>query len=454
MASKGNEWAPHSWRHKQIKQQPTYDDAAAYKRVLQHIKVYPPLVYAGEVEELKQRLAATARGEMILLQGGDCAERFADCNQGSITRKLKIMLQMSLVLSYGARRPVLRIGRIAGQYAKPRSSDTEIVGGVELPSYRGDAVNSFEATPEARRPDPERLRLGYTYAAMTLNYIRALTRGGFADLHNADHWNLDFVSNPDVRQEYQETVQNVLDVISFMESLGSREDKLGWVDFYTSHEGLHLALEECHTQYVPMYDAYYNLGAHMLWIGDRTRDLDGAHVEYFRGIANPIGIKVGPSADPRDIVQLMNTLNPKNAWGRLVLITRFGKGQVAKYLPGFIAAVKEAGLKAVWTVDPMHGNVIKTDGGIKTRDFNDILSELKDSFRIHNELDNYLGGVHFELTGDDVTECIGGSMGLAADDLASNYQSHCDPRLNYSQSLEMALLMASVLREQWPRNSH
>ncbi len=438
-----SEWSPSSWRSLPAKHQPSYADSVRLERILSEITTYPPLVFSGEVDALKAKLAKTARGDFFLLQGGDCAERFEDCQSAPIMRKLKIMLQMSVILSYGARKPVLRVGRIAGQYAKPRSNDTEVVKGETIPIYRGDAVNSIEPTALARAADPERLKQCYVHSAMTLNYIRALTRGGFADLHNADQWNLDFVSELKHRNHYQAMVEQILNAIAFMESLGTREDRLGWIDFYTSHEGLLLNYEEAQTRFVG--DGYYNLGAHMLWIGDRTRA--GAHLEYFRGIQNPVGIKVGPSADPRGIIELIKTLNPTNQPGRIVLISRFGKSQAARMLPGFIEGVRAAGLEVVWSVDPMHGNGQTTSDGIKTRNFDEILGEIRDSFAAHAKLGSTLGGVHFELTGDDVTECIGGASGLNAADLKTNYQTYCDPRLNYNQSLEMAFLISSMLND-------
>jgi 3-deoxy-7-phosphoheptulonate synthase len=442
-----NNWSPGTWKSFPANQQPKYEDEKSLKSVLDTLKSYPPLVFAGEVEALKAQLTSCSRGENFILQGGDCAERFLDCNENTITAKLKILLQMSVVLCYGARKPIVRIGRIAGQYGKPRSSDTEIVDGVEIPVYRGDNVNSFVANSDARKPNPERLLKGYHMSSMTLNYVRALTKGGFADLHHPENWDLSFVESGSQNNRYREIVKDIQNAISFMESLGSHDRSLDTVEFYTSHEGLLLGFEESMTRYVPEYDAYYNLGAHMLWIGDRTRQLDGAHVEYFRGVANPVGIKVGPKSTPEEICELVRVLNPDNKEGKIVLISRFGYKEVSQKLPKYIQAIKENGLNVVWSSDPMHGNGNKTDSGIKTRNFEHILSEIEESFKIHEEQGSYLGGVHFELTGENVTECLGGAEGLTEKDLSLNYGTYCDPRLNNSQSLEMAFLISSLLNK-------
>ena len=445
MQSHAEHWTLDSWRRLPIMQQPQYDNPALLDEVLGEVRKLPPLVFVGEVDRLKQQLAAAGRGEYFVLQGGDCAERFQDCNKEAITSKLKILLQMSVVLCYGLRKPVVRIGRIAGQYAKPRSQDTEIVDGQEIPVYRGDIVNSFEANLEARRPDPKRIKRAYLLAAATLNYVRALTKGGFADLHQPQNWDLSFVNKVPQRTDYERIVSNIRDAIVFMEALGNREESLRSVEFYTSHEGLLLPLEAALTQFIPEQNAWYNLGAHMLWIGDRTRQLDGAHIEYFRGIANPIGLKVGPTSDPKEILEICQTLNPKQEEGKITLISRYGQGKVKQHLPGLIQAVKATGIPVVWSVDPMHGNGIKTQGGTKTRDFGAILGEVEESFEVHKQLNNPLGGIHFELTGQDVSECIGGAAGITPDQLDRNYETYCDPRLNYSQSLEMAFLISRML---------
>ena len=442
---KHQEWSVDSWKKFPAKQQPNYPDEGQLDEILSKVGAYPPLVFSGEIESLKSQLAEASEGRRFLLQGGDCAERFVDCNTESITRKLKIILQMSVVLCYGARKPVIRVGRIAGQFAKPRSNDQETVDGQEIPVFRGDNINSFDPDPEARKPDPQRLLKSYHTSALTLNYIRALTKGGFADLHHPHNWDVDFISNGDKNPKYLEIVDNIQSAITFMESLGTREQNLKGVEFYTSHEGLMLPYEEAQTKYDPIQGGYYNLGAHFLWIGDRTRQLDGAHVEYFRGIQNPIGLKVGPSASPPDILALVKALNPHNEPGRITLISRFGEGTVANHLPDFIEAMQSDNQKVLWSVDPMHGNAIKTKNNIKTRDFNAILSEIKESAAVHRQAGSHLGGVHFELTGDDVTECIGGAANITREQLSQNYQSYCDPRLNYSQSLEMAFLLSSIL---------
>lgn len=442
----GETWSPASWRTRPIKQQPTYEDAKALMEVLRAIRSYPPLVFVGEIEKLKRQLAEAAAGRRFVLQGGDCAERFQDCTPEAITSKLKILLQMSVVLSYGARRPIVRIGRIAGQYAKPRSNDFETVDGQTLPVFRGDNINSFEPDPVLRQPDPRRLLTGYHTASMTLNYVRAMITGGFADLHHPENWNLGFFGKTAQKQRYEGVVANILDAVAFMQSFGGlREEMLGTVDFFTSHEGLLLGFEEAMTR--ELRGRYYNLGAHMLWIGDRTRDLDGAHIEYFRGIANPIGIKWGPGADPDLMVKLLQRLNPDNEPGRITIITRFGAGKIASCLPSAIEAVARAGLEVLWSSDPMHGNAIKTKNDIKTRDFDAILVELRQAFEIHARFGSRLGGVHFELTGDDVTECTGGAEGIREEDLVRQYETFCDPRLNYNQSLEMAFLISSILRD-------
>ena len=444
-----DDWTPSSWRARPIRQQPNYQDPQALDEVLRTIRSYPPLVFVGEVENLKRQLADAAAGRRFLLQGGDCAERFQDCTPESITSKIKLLLQMSVVLCYGARQPVVRVGRIAGQYAKPRSSDTEVVDGVEMPVFRGDNINSFVPDPIGRIPDPQRLLTSYHTASMTLNYVRAMITGGFADLHHPENWNLSFVPKSAHRDRYGQIVANIQDAVAFMDSLGGiREDRLGTIDFFTSHEGLLLNFEEAMTRHIQARGRYYNLGAHMLWIGDRTRELTGAHIEYFRGIANPIGIKWGPGASLPEMVNLIQTLNPANEPGRITLITRFGHDKVEAHLGAAVEAVRGAGLSVLWSADPMHGNVIKTKNGVKTRDFGSILAELKKSFAIHKSLGSRLGGVHFELTGEDVTECTGGAEGIGEDDLVRQYETFCDPRLNYSQSLEMAFVISTILQQQ------
>ena len=432
-------WSPSSWRNYPASQQPAYPQPERLEEALAQLRTYPPLVYTGEVEYLKRLLAEAAQGKRFVLQGGDCAERFRDCTNPAIVSKLKILLQMSLVLIYGLRKPVVRIGRIAGQFAKPRSAEFETVAGQTLPVYRGDLINSFEPEAATRVPEPRRLLQSYYHSSLTMNYVRALIEGGFADLHHPEHWNLEFISASEHRRDYVQLVERLTDAIHFMESLGGvRDSVLGKVNFFTSHEGLLLCYEEALTRHVLAGDKYYNLGAHTLWLGDRTRSLNGAHVEYFRGLANPIGIKIGPSCTPEELLELLQVLNPLNEWGRITLITRLGQRRLAQLLPPLIQAVQKRGAHVLWSCDPMHGNTTITESGVKTRDFDEVLSELRLCFAVHRAHGSWLGGVHFELTGENVTECTGGAQKIAEKDLATNYETYCDPRLNYAQSLEMA----------------
>jgi 3-deoxy-7-phosphoheptulonate synthase len=407
----------------------------------------PPLVTAWEIVALKQQLAEAAEGKRFLLQGGDCAERFADCDAAAITSKLKILLQMSLVLIQGSKKPVIRVGRFAGQYAKPRSEEMETRGSVTLPSYRGDLVNRPEFTEEARRPDPQLLIKGYGRAALTLNFIRALVKGGFADLHHPEYWDLDWVRHSPLAAEYRRMVEGIAESMQFMESvMGARVGELGWVDFYTSHEGLHLTYEEAQTHRAPHREGWFNLSTHFPWIGMRTADPEGAHVEYFRGIENPIAVKVGGGMKRETVQGLLEALHPGNEPGRLTFIHRFGRSRIAGCLPGLIDAVRGSGKKVLWVCDPMHGNTQMTRGGLKTRSFEDVLGELEQAFEIHAACGSTLGGVHIELTGDNVTECTGGARGLGEEDLARAYRTEVDPRLNYEQALEMAMLIARRMR--------
>lgn len=438
-------WKPDSWRKYTAMQQPQYRDAERLESILRQIAGYPPLVSPGEVENLKKQVAEAGKGKSFILQGGDCAERFIDCSQTSISDKIKILLQMSVILTYGARRPVVRLGRIAGQYAKPRSSDFEEFGGKKMPAYRGDSVNAFEPSTRLREPDPDRLLQAYYHSVATLNYIRAMIKGGFADLHHPHNWDLEGFRGTPQWARYHEMTGGILDAINFMESFGGvRGESLGSVDFFTSHEGLLLGYEEALTRYDQGTGRFYNLGAHFLWIGERTRDLEGAHVEYFKGLANPIGIKVGPAVAPDELNRLIEILNPHGEEGRLTLITRMGSENIENALPPLLGAVDALGIPVTWSCDPMHGNIIKS-GERKTRDFTEIMKELRLADEIHAAKGTILGGVHFELTGDNVTECIGGAVELTGEDLDENYQSYCDPRLNYSQSLEMAFLITEFL---------
>ena len=442
------QWSTGSWRNLPVSQQPEYNDREHLRRVLEQMAGYPPLVFKGEVEKLKSQIYDASLGKKFILHGGDCAERFIDCNEAAITNKIKIILQMSVILTYGARRPVTRIGRIAGQYSKPRSNSTEVVNKQRMPIYRGDSVNDYEPDPEKRRPDPERLLQAYFLSVATLNYIRAMIAGGFADLHNPYSWNLHSIEKTHEWKRYRETVEGILDAVNFMESFGGlNRDSLGSIDFFISHEGLLLEYEEALTRRDPDSGKYYNLGTHMLWLGERTRSIKEAHVEYFRGIANPIGVKIGPTIDPHELTDLIAFLNPENEEGRITLITRMGSSNIEDSLPKLVKTVKQSGMNVTWSCDPMHGNMYHSANNRKTRNFDDILSELSSSFRILTSQNISLGGVHFELTGDNVTECIGGATDIRDEDLHKNYQSYCDPRLNYNQSLEMAFLISELLND-------
>ncbi|MCY3968703.1 MAG: 3-deoxy-7-phosphoheptulonate synthase class II [Acidobacteria bacterium] len=436
-------WKPDSWKGADVRQQPTYGDPAAVDSVAARLAILPPLVTSWEVETLRSQLASAARGERFVLQGGDCAESFAECTSDSITAKLKILLQMSLVLTHSLKKRVIRIGRFAGQYAKPRSSDVETRNGETLPSYRGDLVNSLEFTAEAREPDPINLLRGYQRSALTLNFIRGLIDGGFADLHHPEYWNLDFVDHSQNAAEYQRRVESIADSLRFMETLAGVEvGQIDRVDFYTSHEALHLVYEQAQTRTVPRREGWYNLATHLPWIGLRTAFRGSAHIEYARGIRNPLGVKVGTGMKPADIAQLVDVLNPDGEEGRLALIHRCGAEKVAEELPPILQAVCATGKPVLWICDPMHGNTKSTGEGMKTRAFSAILSELEQAFDIHAAHGTILGGVHFELTGEDVTECVGGARGLDEQGLRRAYRSQVDPRLNYEQALEMALLVA------------
>jgi 3-deoxy-7-phosphoheptulonate synthase len=442
-----SDWSPTSWTSRPAEQQPTYRDAAAVARVVAELGRLPPTVVSWEVDVLKRQIADAQQGRRFLLQGGDCAETFADCESGQIARKLKILLQMSLVLLHGLKKPVIRVGRFAGQYAKPRSADTETREGVTLPSYRGDLVNRPGFSAAEREPDPELLLRGYERAALTLNFVRALVDGGFADLHHPEYWDLGFVHHSPLRDQYRQLVASISDSLDFYEAMsGNRVHEASRAPFYASHEALHLLYEQAQTRHLPRRNRWYNLSTHLPWIGMRTAKLDGAHVEYCRGIANPVGVKVGPSMDVDWVQGLCETLNPGREPGRLVLIHRMGAAQIEAKLPPLIDAVRMTGVPVLWVCDPMHGNTESTQSGVKTRRFDKIVSELESAFRIHAELGSYLGGVHFELTGEDVTECTGGARGLADVDLARDYRSQVDPRLNYEQALELAMRIAAVAR--------
>lgn len=442
-------WTPDSWQNRTVMQQPTYPDEEALERTVAELSSLPPLVTSWEVEALKAQLAACARGEAFLLQGGDCAETFETCRPDSITSLLKIMLQMSLVLTHGTRRKVVRVGRVAGQYAKPRSADEERQGDEVLPSYRGDLFNRSPFTREDRTPDPQLLLRGYERAALTLNFIRGLIDGGFADIHHPEYWDLDFVDQSPMSAEYKRIVDAIRDSLDFMENvLDTPEESMKRVDFYTSHEGLALRYEQAQTRTVPRRSGYYNLSTHFPWIGMRTAQLDGAHIEYFRGIRNPIGLKVGPGMDPEWLSRLVDILHPDDEPGRLTLITRLGAGQVRDKLPELVDTVLATGKTVNWAVDPMHGNTESTATGIKTRQFDNILDEVQGSFEVHAARSSVLGGIHVEITGDNVTECMGGARGLDEADLERAYLSKVDPRLNYEQAMELAMLVAHELRKE------
>jgi 3-deoxy-7-phosphoheptulonate synthase len=438
-------WHPASWQSRTAEQQPTYRDAAAIDAAVADLSGLPPIVVSWEIEALKEHIASAQRGERFVLQGGDCAEVFSECNSDLIAKKLKILLQMSLVLVHGLKKPVVRIGRMAGQYAKPRSADTETKDGVTLPSYRGDIVNRPGFTLEEREPDPQLLLRGYERAALTLNFVRALIDGGFADLHHPEYWDLDFVRHSPLRVRYERIVTSISDALDFFESMrGQPVEESDRVDFYASHEGLHLLYEQAQTRYIARQKRWYNLSTHMPWIGMRTAALDGAHVEFFRGIANPMGVKVGPAMSAEWVQGLVATLNPTNEPGRLTLIHRMGAKNIDKHLPELIKAVRATGSPVLWICDPMHGNTETASSGLKTRRFDNIVAEVESAFRIHREMGSWLGGVHFELTGDDVTECTGGARGLTDADLARAYKSQVDPRLNYEQALELAMRIADL----------
>ena len=436
-------WSPTSWQSRPARQMPVYTDPVRLERALAELSRLPPIVVSWEVEQLKRQLAEAQRGERFLLQGGDCAESFAECQSEQIAKKLKILLQMSLVLLHGMKKPVIRVGRFAGQYAKPRSTDLETRGDVALPSYRGDVVNRPGFTREEREPDPELMLRGYERAALTLNFIRALVDGGFADLHHPEYWDLDFVQHSPLREAYRRIANSIADSLDFFEALsGGQIHEASQVRFFASHEALLLPYEQAQTRFIPRQNRWYNLTTHMPWIGLRTAQPEGAHVEYFRGISNPVAVKVGTAMDADWLAELVQILNPADEPGRLTFIHRFGASEIESRLPAMIEAVRATGKSVLWVCDPMHGNTETTASGIKTRRFDNILSEVQSAFRVHESLGSVLGGVHFELTGDDVTECTGGARGLADVDLGRAYRSTVDPRLNCEQALELAMIIA------------
>ena len=441
------EWQKSDWRAKPRVQMPDYTDGAALNRVEAKLSQYPPLVFAGEARRLKAALGAASRGEAFLLQGGDCAESFEQFSADAIRDTFKVMLQMAMVLTYGAKVPVVKVGRMAGQFAKPRSAPTEVVDGLELPSYRGDIINDLAFTPEARIPDPEKMLQAYTQAAATLNLLRAFSTGGYADVHQVHAWTLGFTEGEKAAR-YRDMANHISNALDFMKAAGVDSDRahtLQTVDFYTSHESLLLEYEEALTRLDSTSGKWLAGSGHMIWIGDRTRQPDGAHVEFCRGVQNPIGLKCGPSMTSDDLKALMAKLNPQNEAGRLTLIARFGAGNVAEHLPRLIKAVQEEGANVVWVCDAMHGNTIKSSTGYKTRPFESVLREVREFFGVHKAEGTIPGGVHFEMTGQDVTECTGGVRDVSEENLSDRYHTACDPRLNASQSLELAFLVAEEL---------
>ncbi|MDO5693606.1 MAG: 3-deoxy-7-phosphoheptulonate synthase class II [Pseudomonadota bacterium] len=450
-------WQPDTWRQRPARQMPTYPDPAPLDAACAQLRQFPPLIFAGEVQALRAQLAEVAAGRAFLLQGGDCAESFDTLDGNAARETFRVMLQMAVVLTYAAARPVVKVGRIAGQYAKPRSADTETQGGVTLPSYRGDIVNGAGFTAAERAPDPARMLRAYSASAATLNLLRALAQGGFADLNQLHAWTTDFVRASPQGQRYAELAERIGESLAFMAAMGfnsSNTPQLREVSFHTSHEALLLPYEEALTRHVDHgllgsaggAPGWYATSAHMLWLGERTRQLDGAHIEYLRGIANPVGVKVGPTATPDEVLALLDALDPAREPGRVVLITRMGAGKLAERLPPLLAAVRDAGWPAIWSCDPMHGNTVSTAGGVKTRDFANIVQEVREFFAAHAQAGTVAGGLHVELTGQDVTECRGGGQNLTDERLAERYTTACDPRLNGSQSLELAFLVADLLK--------
>ncbi|MBQ4823118.1 3-deoxy-7-phosphoheptulonate synthase class II [Leisingera sp. HS039] len=442
-----SEWQKTDWRNKPRVQMPDYTDAAALNAVEAQLSKFPPLVFAGEARRLKQHLGAAGRGEAFLLQGGDCAESFDQFSADAIRDTFMVMLQMAMVLTYGAKVPVVKVGRMAGQFAKPRSAPTETIDGVELPSYRGDIINELDFTSAARIPNPQKMLQAYTQAAATLNLLRAFSTGGFADMSRVHSWTLGFTDEQEV-QKYSEIANRIQDTIDFMAAAGITADtthEFSTVDFYTSHEGLLLEYEEALTRLDSTSGKWLAGSGHMIWIGDRTRQPDGAHVEFCRGVLNPVGLKCGPTTTAEDLKVLMSRLNPENEEGKLTLIARFGAGKAGEHLPRLVKAVKEEGANVTWVCDPMHGNTIKSSTGYKTRPFDSVLREVRDFFGVHKAEGTIPGGVHFEMTGQDVTECTGGVRAVTDEDLSDRYHTACDPRLNASQSLELAFLVAEEL---------
>jgi len=442
-------WTPQSWRSKPIVQQPNYQDTAQVTAVEKQLSQLPPLVFAGEIRELHRQLGEVAQGNAFLLQGGDCAETFAEFNANKIRDTFQVMLQMAVVMTFAGGSPVVKIGRMAGQFAKPRSSDLETIGDLSLPSYRGDIINGNDFNADARMPDPERMIKAYHQSSSTLNLLRAFAQGGFADLHKVHRWNLSFVKNSPLGERYQHLSGQIDQALTFMEACGVNSNTTSQIrstELFTSHEALLLGYEEALTRKDSINNEWYNCSAHMIWIGDRTRQPDHAHVEFLRGVKNPIGIKVGPTTKEEDLIQLLDTLNPENLPGRITLIARMGAKQITEKLPALVKLVKREGRSVVWSSDPMHGNTITASSGYKTRSVDAILQEIKGFFEVHRAEGTHAGGVHLEMTGHNVTECIGGAYQITEEGLADRYDTFCDPRLNGEQALELAFLIADTLK--------
>ena len=441
-------WKPDSWRQAEARQLPLWPDPAKAQAVEAEMRSYPPLVFAGEARELKEKLAQVAAGRAFLLQGGDCAESFAEFHPNNIRDTFRVILQMAVTLTFGSHMPVVKVGRMAGQFAKPRSADTEEQGGVSLPSYRGDIVNEIAFEPAARLPDPERQKRAYMQAAATLNLLRAFATGGYANLHQVHKWNLDFVGRSAWAERYADVANRIGEALDFMEACGISPDtvpQLKGTQFYTSHEALLLGYEEAMTRQDSLTGDWVDTSAHMLWIGDRTRFDGSAHVEFLRGVMNPIGMKCGPSTKPDDLLRLIDVLNPANEPGRLTLISRFGADKAEAHLPALIRAVQREGRQVIWSCDPMHGNTVKAASGYKTRPFDRILAEVRQVFAVHRAEGSFMGGIHVEMTGQNVTECTGGAVAVTDESLADRYHTHCDPRLNAGQALELAFLLSEEL---------
>jgi len=443
-------WSPDSWRSKDIRQVPEYPDKALLAAAETQLKTYPPLVFAGEARQLREELAEVAAGRAFLLQGGDCAESFAEFHPDNIRDTFRLLLQMSVVLTFAASRPVVKVGRLAGQFAKPRSEPTEKQGETELPSYRGDCINGMEFSQEARTPDPDRMIQGYNQSAATLNLLRAFAQGGYADLNKIHRWTLGFLENSPVGERYRDLAGRISETLEFMRACGLTPEnarQLRETNFYTSHEALLPNFEEAMTRVDSTTGHWYDTSAHMLWIGDRTRDPDEAHIEFLRGVGNPVGCKAGPSQEPSDLLRVIDALNPKNIPGKITIITRMGSDMVETRLPALVRAVQSEGREVVWSCDPMHGNTIKSGNGFKTRPFDRVREEVERCFDVHHAEGTYLGGIHLELTGQNVTECVGGARAITEARLGDRYHTHCDPRLNADQSLELAFLIAETLKD-------